>query len=317
MKDPKNKKSLYAPSYYTDFQCIADRCRHSCCIDWEICIDKQTLAKYQTLEKIAETITVCDTDACFKLTEDGRCPHLNADGLCNIILSHGEDNLCEICKNHPRFFNDVGDKRIEVGLGIVCEEACRLILESETPFSVIKIGESEENEEPCEDRTADFDALPYRDEMIAMIQDSKAHFDDKIAALQAKFELDELFTPDEWFARFLSLEILDEEWEQILLSAKQAPIREKHIGDDAYGTYYARLLIYFVYRHVSIAESYENLCAKLSFAILSVQMIRCLFEAEAEQTLEKLSDFARRYSAEIEYSEDNTYELVFAFENRP
>ena len=38
------------PDFYDDFQCLASRCRHSCCIGWEIDVDADTLAAYQTLE---------------------------------------------------------------------------------------------------------------------------------------------------------------------------------------------------------------------------------------------------------------------------
>ena len=41
---------LYAPAYYKEFSCIADRCRHSCCIGWEIDVDADTLAFYEDLE---------------------------------------------------------------------------------------------------------------------------------------------------------------------------------------------------------------------------------------------------------------------------
>ena len=38
---------LFAPEYYKDFVCIADRCKHSCCVGWEIDVDKDTLEKYK------------------------------------------------------------------------------------------------------------------------------------------------------------------------------------------------------------------------------------------------------------------------------
>ena len=41
---------LYAPKYYRRFRCIADRCEHNCCTDWEIDIDSETLQKYKALE---------------------------------------------------------------------------------------------------------------------------------------------------------------------------------------------------------------------------------------------------------------------------
>ena len=31
----------YAPAYYPRFACLADRCRHSCCIGWEIEVDEE------------------------------------------------------------------------------------------------------------------------------------------------------------------------------------------------------------------------------------------------------------------------------------
>ena len=52
---------LFAPKYYGEFVCIADKCRHSCCIGWEIDIDDKTKNKYDSLsciysKKIAESI---------------------------------------------------------------------------------------------------------------------------------------------------------------------------------------------------------------------------------------------------------------------
>ena len=30
------------PTFFPDFQCKADRCRHTCCQKWEIDIDEET-----------------------------------------------------------------------------------------------------------------------------------------------------------------------------------------------------------------------------------------------------------------------------------
>ena len=91
---------LFAPSYYKNFKCIADKCKHSCCIDWEIDIDESTQKLYSELcggygEKIKSSITG-DGIAHFKLCENNRCPHLDNNGLCKIITEYGEDYLCEI-----------------------------------------------------------------------------------------------------------------------------------------------------------------------------------------------------------------------------
>ncbi len=308
----KTEKGLYAPSYYNDFRCIADKCRHSCCIDWEICIDENTYEKYQQLEQIRNTITESEDGPCFALTENGRCPHLNEAGLCKIILSHGEELLSDICQNHPRFFNDIGGGRMEAGLGIVCEEACRLILESETPFSLVKTEDLDDEE--IFDEPYAFDPIPLRNQIITDIEAPTASFDETRSVLKKSFQIADFLSPQKWLDRFLALETLDADWKHTLLSAKDKTAQIAN--PDNHNQHYKRLLTYFVYRHVSIAENEKNLRARLAFSILSVEMIRYLFEREAEQTIGQLIDLARRYSAEIEYSEDNTFELIFECERR-
>ncbi len=303
------EKGVYAPPYYREFKCIASACRHSCCIDWEIGIDETTYAKYKQIGEILETVEVCEDGPCFALKEDGRCPHLNDEGLCKIILNHGEAYLSEICENHPRFYHVINSGRTEAGLGIVCEEACRLILEDEAPFSLSKTEELDETE-PYDEVL--FDALPQRDRIISIIEENE-RFEAILSRLETAFAIPMPYTSDEWLDRFLSLEILDAAWEKVLQAMRGKFLRtnQKNMG---YDRYYKRLLIYFVYRHVSIADGEENLRARLAFAMLSVRVIRSLFEEASTQTKEMLIDHARRYSAEIEYSEDNTEELIFSFE---
>ena len=313
----QTERGVYAPGYYKDFKCIAGKCKHSCCVDWEICIDEETLEKYKKVENIIETVIESDEGACFKLTGDSRCPHLDESGLCKIIISHGEDYLSEICSNHPRFFNNVSKGRVEVGLGIVCEEACRLIIENEHRFSLDKIENEKVNFEcDIEEFHNKFYPLIHRDKIILMIETFDGNFDKKIVALQKKFGIFDVYINDEWINLFLSLEILDLKWPKLLKSIKGERTAKGNISGSFYEKYFERLLIYFVYRYVSVAESLENLRARLAFAILSVQMIRCFFEQETMQSPEKLIDYARRYSAEIEYSDENIYEIIFELETK-
>ena len=41
---------LRVPSYYKTFQCIADKCEHSCCIGWEIDIDEDSYDYYMGID---------------------------------------------------------------------------------------------------------------------------------------------------------------------------------------------------------------------------------------------------------------------------
>ena len=125
--------NLIMPDYYAQFSCIADRCRHNCCIGWEIDIDEDTLKKYSCVtgelgQRLNSNISL-DGGAHFVLSNE-RCPFLNELGLCDIITQIGNEYLCQICADHPRFRNFF-DNRVEIGLGLCCEEAARLILSNE------------------------------------------------------------------------------------------------------------------------------------------------------------------------------------------
>ena len=127
------------PDFYDAFCCTAERCRHTCCRGWEIDIDPDSAARYRAMtgalgERLRDAITETADGAKFRLTEDERCPFLREDGLCDLIRAAGsEDILCDVCALHPRFFTEAGDVTL-AGLGLCCEEACRLLLAETTPL---------------------------------------------------------------------------------------------------------------------------------------------------------------------------------------
>ena len=151
--------NIYVPEYYPAFRCVASACRHTCCAGWEIDIDDESLARYELLpgpfgDRVRRCVSRGDTPH-FILTEDERCPLLNGDNLCELILHEGEGALCQICADHPRFRNYFS-YRVEMGLGLVCEEAARLILSWPRPLRLIRL-EGDEAETPTEDERYLFD----------------------------------------------------------------------------------------------------------------------------------------------------------------
>ena len=106
---------IFAPGYYKKFKCIAEACRHSCCIGWEIDVDADAVLRYRALcdRNILESIDFSAEAPHFELRADGRCPHLDGRGLCRIICEHGEEYLCDICREHPRFYNFSLDQKIK------------------------------------------------------------------------------------------------------------------------------------------------------------------------------------------------------------
>lgn len=160
--------NLYAPEYYPLFRCTASACRHTCCAGWEIDIDDESLARYDRLsgsfgDEVRRGISR-EGAPHFILGPGERCPLLDGDNLCRLILREGEGALCQICRDHPRFRNYYSD-RVELGLGLVCEEAARLILTWPKPLRLVRL-EGDGAEDPTEDERY---LLDLRDRWLASV----------------------------------------------------------------------------------------------------------------------------------------------------
>ena len=307
----------YYPAYYPGFQCIAGACRHSCCIGWEIDIDEDTAAYYSAVsgamgERLRENVAFGET-ASFRLVEGERCPFLNRDNLCEVILTLGEESLCEICAEHPRFHNFYSD-RIESGVGLCCEAAAALILRQTAPFVLLHTGRKPRGaEQPA--------YLPLRDRLLELLSDRRKPLRDRCgeAAALCGTELPER-SPSEWAELFLSLEQLAPEWTQQLqqLTAQGDTLALAEYARYAaeYETEYENLLCYFVYRHfLNMAEDFSfGPGAALGFALVSCGMIVLLHAQHWTRTggidPDTRAEIARQYSAEIEYSDENPARIV-------
>lgn len=138
---------MIVPDFYDTFVCKAAACLHTCCRGWEIDIDDATAAHYIHLqgelgEKLRRAMGTSAEGYYFQLQgEDERCPFLQQNGLCELILTIGEENLCEICTLHPRFFEDIqvasGDIVTLAGVGLCCEAACSLLLAAHEPLQFV------------------------------------------------------------------------------------------------------------------------------------------------------------------------------------
>jgi len=100
---------IVKPDFYDHFHCLADRCHHSCCIGWEIDVDEESLSRYRkvtgAMGDLLQQHICCAEQPHFILGEGERCPFLEEDGLCKLIKELGEESLCDICREHPRFYN--------------------------------------------------------------------------------------------------------------------------------------------------------------------------------------------------------------------
>lgn len=291
---------LVKPDYYDSFRCIAEKCRHSCCIGWEIDIDEDTLDLYENIpgefgERLRQGINYGES-ACFKTDECGRCVFLNDRGLCDIILNLGENTLCDICTDHPRFRNQFSN-RTEMGLGLCCEEACRLILSKDEAVQLIEMN-FDDGSVPT-DEEAEFFA--DRDEVIKLLQDRSKSLSERFDILSREWARPNTKSPAEWVEFYRSLERLDSAWDGMLDILE---LQESFAVVDDY-TVWENLAVYIIYRHGANLSLWDS----VAFAVHTVQLLYTISRA-ADIDFEGICDLCRMWSGEIEYSEENTDAVI-------
>lgn len=295
------------PDYYHDFKCIADKCSHSCCIGWEIDIDDNSLEKYLDEsgylgQKLRSSIAT-DEYPHFKLTRDERCPFLNSNNLCELILEKGEDFLCQICTDHPRFRNFIGD-RMEMGLGLCCEEACQIILTCKEKVNLITISDEEEKLSAFEKLI-----LNVRDKAFLIITDRSITIEERVQKLIREFNI--AFPQknyNQWYDFFLSLERLDHSWEKEIIKLKNKDDESSYLYQ--FEIPFEQLLVYFIYRHLPLSQGEIDIKAQLAYSILAYKIINKILSAYKDPTAKEFLELCRLYSSEIEYSEENTDKIL-------
>ncbi len=325
------------PEYAHSFRCIADKCKDSCCVLWEIGIDDETLGKYRGIsgeigEKIRKNLDTGGDYATFKLTREGRCPMLDDCGLCEIITAFSDEYISEICREHPRFYNILPD-RVEWGIGLSCEEAARLILTDGGE----KFKESDGELFVCDEADRKLtDYLTFiREQIFLLLDSSPLPLNDKIrsilyyaesigAEIESKdygiiypyLPLDEAqnfdtpygFSKKSFYADIIrlfdSLEFLDPDFKGML--SKTADNIERlgiSLPDELAALRLTRLLKYFLFRYLITSDSCENMLSKIKLSIILTLTIHALTENSPE--LEAWICASKALSKEVEYNEDN------------
>ncbi len=269
-------------------------------------IDEQTLLNYQS-----DSSSFCDTlkrginfkKSCFKSDKNGRCAFLNSSGLCEIIINLGEQSLCQVCRDHPRFrsfFND----RVEEGLGFCCEQATRIILAFEDKIEPLLVNDD------CAFEELDFNqknVFVFREKVLSIIQDRNVNINQRINNLLDVCNV-QLASKD--FAKivktFLSFERLDKSWTFRLKSLKKK-------GSSKYtcerlSLYAEQFLVNSLYRHLYDAEDTLEVRARTVACLIGWWIIDSIIELEKgknESEFNLIVDVVRAYSSEVEYSQKN------------
>ena len=318
------------PSYCGRFCCLADKCSDNCCIGWEIDIDSDTLAYYRSLsgdfgKRLASNIS----DGCFVLTDGERCPFLNSRNLCDIFTELGEEHLCQICTDHPRYYEWFGSVK-EGGIGLCCEAAARLILQEDLTLTEKEI--PDEANDGCDEALFRF-LLSARDTILEHLQNdsfpaSVCAMLDFAEKLQSRMDNGDFTLPafkcsaqsqpadlQGLLGFFKTLDPIDEAWLPYICRCAE-------MADDLPGMqpefvpYLRRIAAYFIFRYFMKGVFDGEILSRVKLAAVSTWMIgylgRCQLHETGSFRPEDIAQAARIYSKEVEYSEENLDSLADA-----
>ena len=316
------KMITIVPDYYFDFKCAMNRCRHTCCAGWEIDIDEDSLEFYSGLpKKIREDLfrgIKQNTDPpSFQMQENGRCFFLDDNGLCKLILKYGEDILCDICADHPRFRNYFGNTE-EIGLGLCCEAAGMLILLRESPMKLVTLEDDGENEpETPEDQEAVSQMAEIRAELIRIAQNRALPIAERAEAIGASFGFDPGFSAAEIARYMLTLERMDESWADLLKLLISSGISQEQTATfcSENEICFEQFLVYLLFRHIPAALDDGDLPGHVAFCIAmwKVTAMLCAADSASESRADqadRIINICRMFSSEIEYSDENPQKLI-------
>lgn len=343
---------LTFPAYYPDFVCTADRCRDNCCrTPWEIVVDRATVGYYRSLpeplrSRLLAGLAEDESGDVLIRPEGGQCPFLTEQGLCSLVLELGEEHIGEICALHPRY-REWFPGRMEIGVGLCCEEAARLILSDPAPAEFETCLTDAEDEEE-EDVPLYLPLLELRDRLFSLVQDRTRPLSRRLAScLRLAVSVQEQINRGEVPDPASPLSPLEAEPGRPVLSAAAALHREMEalepswtrdledlwahreeldwsgfadaLGERVYA--YEHMAVYLLFRYFLKGVYDENPLVKVQQAVVMLLMTAALGVRVWQRTgafpLARQIETARQYSKEVEYSEDNMELLAEGFLFQP
>lgn len=322
------------PDFFDKFKCIASKCSDSCCIGWEIDVDGETLEKYKTAqtpfyEKVLSKITDSpDGGKCIELGKDERCPFLDKNNLCEIISHGGQNAVCEICREHPRFYEWFPGVT-ECGLGLCCEEVCRLLLESPDFPSLTEFNDGEKTEFCNKEETVISDTYiflsAFREKLFDCLRRKDCSFNEKLGLIKNTTEnfSGEKITPKtdgELLALYKNTEpfndVQAEYLTEICDNYRDYANLEKRFDEKTNGDMlYSKITAYIIYRHFIKAVFDGEISKRIAFCADSVRFIKICdmktFHEKGTLTVADRIENLKNWSKQIEYSDFNTDYLIF------
>ena len=338
--------------YTDDFACLAGSCPDTCCKDWEIILDGDSIRRYLAMpgalgEQVrAAMMKNAEGETMWHLT-DGHCALLRTDGLCPIQCAYDGGALCRTCRTHPRFIEEYGAVQ-ELTLALSCPAAARLLLTHEAPLRRVEA----QTDEPVTPNDLDPDlylalrcareaaftiaqdrCLPLHDRMglllllaqrIQRALDRKhdtsidgiiTAFTDKAHLRRQLARLHRLQKPEgKLYPGWAVLQNM-EHLTQAFPAMLGRAVREEPRNDlDVHWPAQAEnLLVYFLFRYFLKAVNDRQLLPRVESCVFHILALRCLCGLDEVSEPAALQPAVSLYCKEVEHSEDNLLLLRRAF----
>lgn len=94
--------------YFEEFRCTASECPETCCRGWIVEVEPKTYAAWEGLKDgasgrlLSDFVVSGSNRRQIAMNEGMTCPLLRADGLCPVVVEHGDELLPKICREYPR-----------------------------------------------------------------------------------------------------------------------------------------------------------------------------------------------------------------------
>ncbi len=314
---------MIKPLFFDSFICKADKCTDTCCAGWEIEIDDCSMNKYMAVksdfgDRIKNSIEYIDSQPCFKRHKDDKCFFLDKNGLCDIYSNLGQSYLCDICREHPRFYDEYDDV-VEAGLGLCCEKVCEMLLEND--FEIIYDIDADTLEEDISL------LLLCRQQIFDILNDSVKPFEKRISecleySKKMQNELfdiecdDFIFDKTSFFEFILDLyektEPINDKWTKLIneLKSNMDIIIQTSEQYDCDSEMYAKIMSYIIYRHfmqVRFSGEIQSVVRMSLMAVTFMYICECYsFYENNEVTYDDKINIIKLWSRQMEYSAENT-----------
>ncbi|MDH5183830.1 MAG: flagellin lysine-N-methylase [Gammaproteobacteria bacterium] len=169
-----------------EFRCLAQDCEDNCCKRWSVRLDKEHYsqilqlgsvhAKLQSTINQSVHITRHPADkhhfATIDMDEEGYCPFLNQESLCQLQDLGDINVLGNTCANYPRVMYQIDDTVEMVG-ALSCPEVTRLCFRSNETPALIPVGlESLPREDYTLTHHIDTQRAPYYERRFPLIREA-------------------------------------------------------------------------------------------------------------------------------------------------